>query len=68
MLIAVYKDDKKRWIFEFDNGQVWRQTEARHLPKVESFPVRVSISKSVFGSHDLRAEEFGKAVKVKRLK
>jgi hypothetical protein len=68
ILIAVYKDDKKRWIFEFDNGQVWRQTEARYLPKVENFPVRVSISKSVFGSHDLRAEEFGKAVKVKRLK
>ena len=67
-LIAVYKDDKKRWILEFDNGQVWRQTEARYLPKVENFPVRGSISKSVFGSHDLRAEEFGQAVKVKRLK
>ena len=67
-LIAVYKDDKKRWSFEFDNGQVWRQTEVRYLPKVENFPVRGSISKSVFGSHDLRAEEFGQAVKVKRLK
>jgi hypothetical protein len=66
-LIAVYKDHKKRWIFEFDNGQVWQQVEPRYLPKLKDLPVRVDISEGVFGSHDLRAEEFAAPVKVKRI-
>ena len=67
-LIAVYQDNKERWNFKFDNGEVWQQIEPRYLPKIESFPVRVDISEGVFGSYDLRAEDFGKVVKVKRLK
>lgn len=66
-LIAAYKDDKERWNFELDNGEVWQQIEPRYLPRLESLPVPVSISNGVFGSHDLRAENFGKAVKVRRL-
>lgn len=66
-LIAAYRDDKKRWNFELDNGEVWQQVEPRYLPKLENLPVPVSISNGVFGSHDLRADNFGKAVKVKRL-
>jgi len=66
-LIAVYKDNKNRWNFEFDNGEVWRQTESRYLRELENLPVSVEISEGVFGSHDLRADDFGKAVKVKRL-
>jgi hypothetical protein len=68
ILIAVYQDNKERWNFEFDNGEVWQQIEPRYLPKLESFPVQVDISEGVFGSYDLRAEGFGKVVKVMRLK
>lgn len=67
-LIAVYQDNKERWNFEFENGEVWQQIEPRYLPKLENFPVQVDISEGVFGSHDLRAENFGKVVKVKRFK
>ena len=67
-LIAVYQDNKERWNFKFDNGEVWQQIEPRYLPKLENFPVQVDISEGVFGSHNLRAEDFGKVVKVKRLK
>ena len=66
-LISVYKDRKNRWIFKFDNGQVWQQVEPRYLPRLENFPIRVGISEGVFGSHDLRAENYGKPVKVRRL-
>ena len=68
ILIAVYQDNKERWNFKFDNGEVWQQIETRYLPKLENFPVQVDISEGVFGSHNLRAEDFGKVVKVKRLK
>ena len=67
-LIAVYKDSKNRWNFEFENGDVWQQIEPGYLPKPKNLPVRVDISDGVFGSHDLRAENFGKPVKVKRIK
>jgi hypothetical protein len=59
---------KERWNFKFDNGEVWQQIEPRYVPKLENFPVLVNISEGVFGNHDLRAEDFGKVVKVKRLK
>ena len=65
-MIAAFKDYKKRWNFEFDNGQVWRQLEPRYLPRLD-LPVQVKISKGVLGSYDLRAVRFGKPVKVKRL-
>ena len=68
ILIAVYQDNKERWNFKFDNGEVWQQIEPRYLPKLENFPVQVDISEGVFESHNLRAEDFGKVVKVKRLK
>ena len=67
-LIGMYQDRRKRWYFELGNGQVWRQTEAAFWPAVEQFPVRVSISKGIFGSRDLRAESFTGSVKVKRHK
>jgi hypothetical protein len=66
-LIAAYKDNKKRWNFEFGNEQIWQQIEPRYLPKLSNLPIQVNISKGVFGSHDLRAEDLGKPVKVRRL-
>jgi len=38
-----------------------------YLPKQKDLPIQVDISNGVFGSHDLRAENFGKPVKVKRI-
>ena len=67
-LIAVYQDSRERWNSKFENGEVWQQIEPRYLSKLENSPVEVDISEGVFGSHDLRAEDFGKVVKVKRFK
>lgn len=67
-LVSTYQDRWKRWYFEFDNGEVWRQTEARYLPRIKQYPVPVSISKGVFGSHDLRSEHFSGSIKVTKHK
>jgi len=58
-------------VFRLDNGQVWQQTrnyiraytlrEAMHEP-------RVTISKGLFGSYDLRIEGVKRVVQVTRLK
>ncbi len=67
-LIAAYKDRKKRWVFEFENGQIWQQLEAGYLPKPKHLPTDATLSKGVFGTHNLRVGYIGKTVKVKRLR
>lgn len=67
-LLNAYRDRKDRWTFEFENGQVWRQTEARYLPRPGALPSAVTISEGVFGSYDLRADYISKSVKVKRIR
>lgn len=67
-VINIYQDKGKRWYFQMENGDVWRQTEARYLPAIKQFPIRVRIAKGVFGSHDLRADQFSGSIKVKRHK
>lgn len=67
-LVSAYQDRKKRWYFELDNGEVWRQTEARTLPGISDLPVVVTVSRGVFGSHNLRSDAFSGSIKVKRFK
>lgn len=67
-LVHAYRDRKKRWTFEFENGEIWRQTEARYLPQPEEYPSLVTISEGVFGSHDLESDYIAKTVKVRRLR
>ena len=67
-LIAVERDKKKRWVFSFENGQIWRQVEPRFFSKPRSIPARVDISTGVFGSFNLRVEGRDGTVKVKRLR
>lgn len=67
-LVSAKKDRKKRWVFEFDNKQIWKQIEPLYLPKPPSLPAQVMISPGVFGSYDLRSEFYSKKVKVKRIK
>lgn len=67
-LVSAYQDRKKRWYFELDNGEVWHQTEARTLPGIGDLPVVVTVSRGVFGSHNLRSDAFPGSIKVKRFK
>jgi len=66
-MVKAYKNRKKHWIFELENGQRWQQNEARYLPSPKVFPVKVTISEGMFGAYNLRAEYLNKSVKVKRI-
>lgn len=67
-MVKAYKNRKKHWIFELDNGQRWQQNEARYLPSPKVFPVKVIIYEGTFGAYNLRAEYLNKTVKVKRIR
>jgi len=67
-LVHAYKDRQRLWIFEFGNGQVWQQLEARYLSVPEDLPADVTVSQGVFGSYDLRIGQSGRTTKVKRLR
>ena len=66
-MLKAYKNRKKNWVFELDNGQHWQQNEARYLPSPKVFPIKVTISEGMFGAYNLRAEYLNKTVKVKRI-
>lgn len=67
VLLKASQDRKKRWVFTFDNGQVWRQIEARYLPRPKDLPAKATIAKGVLGSHDLKVSYSRKTIKVKRI-
>jgi len=67
-LLRMTQDKKKRWVFEFGDGQVWRQIEARRLPRPVALPISAYLSSGIFGSFDLRLEDYSRTVKVKRLR
>lgn len=61
-------DRYKRLRFEFANGQVWRQLEARRFPYPNDEPFDVVISRGVFGDYQLRVGGEGRMTRIKRLK
>jgi len=67
-LVQAYKSKHQLWVFEFENGQAWQQTEARYLSVPKDLPAAVIISQGVLGSYDLRIGETGRTIKVKRLR
>ncbi|MBL4827011.1 MAG: hypothetical protein JKY66_04745 [Spongiibacteraceae bacterium] len=66
-LIGMKKDRRGRWAFRFDNGQVWRQTEAGYMVKLKQVPVQATLSKAFLGSYTLRILGVSKQIKVKRI-
>lgn len=57
--------------FYFENGQVWEQTEAKHLNKVKlggGKKVTAVIRKKALGSFFLRVNGKGSAIKVRRVR
>jgi len=67
-LIKAHKNKKKRWMFYFENGEVWQQNEAKYLPKPAELPQKVEITKGIFESFNLNTSYFSNPVKVSRIK
>jgi hypothetical protein len=65
---SVKKDRYKRLQFEFANGQVWRQTEARHFPYPKGEPFDAVITRGMLGDYQLRVGGEGRMTRIQRLK
>jgi len=70
-LVGDFKGWTGQTVFTLDNGQVWRQTKnyiRNYKPKSPIPQARVTISKGMMGSYNLRVEGIKRIVQVKRIK
>jgi len=54
-------------LFHLENGQIWRQIEARPVPLPGDAPFPVSISRGFFGEYRLRVGGEGRLVRIRRI-
>lgn len=66
-LTKAKKDVHQRWMYYFDNGQVWQQQEARYMSRIKHFPVSAVIEEGILGSHNLTFDGSSKVFKVRRI-
>jgi hypothetical protein len=53
--------------FHFDNGQVWRQNEARHLEYPRSGEFDINITRGMMGDYRMRIGDNGRLVRIRRV-
>jgi len=53
--------------FHFDNGQVWRQLEARHLEYPRSGEFAIDITRGMMGDYRMRIGDNGRMVRIRRV-
>ena len=63
----VTRDYTKRLVFQFENGQVWRQQEARRFQYPKDRAFNVVIARGVFGDYQMRVNGEGRMTRIKRL-
>lgn len=67
-ITAASRNSSGRWVFTFDNGQVWRQTESKRIQVPRNKPFPAVLADGAFGSLNLFLDGQKRAVKVKRLR
>ncbi len=63
----VTRDSRRYLYFHLDNGQVWRQIEARFVPYPRDRPFQVEIDQGMMGEYRLRVEGEGRMVRIRRI-
>ena len=53
--------------FHFDNGQVWRQSEARHLEYPRSGEFDINITRGMMGDYRMRIGDNGRMMRIRRV-
>ena len=53
--------------FHFDNGQVWRQIEARHLEYPRNDEFDINITRGMMGDYRMRIGDNGRMVRIRRV-
>ena len=67
MVTEVSEGPRGNLLFHLENGQVWRQNEARYVPLPVNAPFAVQISRGLFGEYRLRVEGEGRLVRIRRV-
>ena len=67
MVTEVSEGPRGNLHFHLENGQVWRQNEARYVPLPANAPFSVRISRGLFGEYRLRVEGEGRLVRIRRV-
>ena len=53
--------------FHFDNGQIWRQMEARHLEYPRNGEFDINITRGMMGDYRMRIGDNGRLVRIRRV-
>jgi hypothetical protein len=67
MVTEVTKGHNRILYFHFDNGQVWRQIEARHLEYPRSGEFDINITRGMMGDYRMRIGDNGRMVRIRRV-
>ncbi len=67
MVTEVTKGHNRILYFHFDNGQVWRQIEARHLEYPRSGEFDINITRGMMGDYRMRIGDNGRLVRIRRV-
>lgn len=67
MVTEVSEGPRGNLLFHLENGQIWRQIEARYVPLPANAPFAAQISRGLFGEYRLRVEGEGRLVRIRRV-
>jgi hypothetical protein len=67
-VIEVTQGRNRTLHFHFDNGQVWRQMEARHLEYPRNVEFDINITRGMMGDYRMRIGDDGRMVRIRRVK
>ncbi len=66
-VIDVTKGRNRILYFHFDNGQIWRQNEVRHLEYPRSGEFDINITRGMMGDYRMRIGDNGRMVRIRRV-
>ena len=67
-VIEVSKGRNDILYFHMDNGQVWRQNEARHYSYPKNSEFEVNITRGMMGDYRMRIGDNSRMVRIRRVK
>lgn len=67
-VVEVSKGRQDLLYFHMDNGQVWRQIEARHYSYPKGVEFDVNITRGMMGDYRMRIGDNGRMVRIRRVK
>lgn len=67
-LIKIKKNKYQKYVFYFENGQIWQQLEPSYIAKPKQFPIAAYLTSGALNSYNLSIGNKSKKIKVRRVK